>query len=66
MHPAKARRGGKGDEEKDELTTSFAGTSPEVFLQKVVRSDIECIELVRGGGRGGEEEGDCGWKEEGD
>lgn len=32
-----------GSDDEKGPTTSFAGTSPEVFLQKVVRSDMECI-----------------------
>lgn len=53
MHPARRVEAGQSGDEKDGLTTSFAGTSPEVFLQNVVRSDMECIRVGGGGGGGG-------------
>ena len=37
-------------------TTSFGGTSPDVFREKVVRSETECM-AGSGRGRGGREDG---------
>jgi hypothetical protein len=45
-------------------TTSFGGTSPEVFREKVVRSDTECISgcTVRSGRARGGREGKRKWE----